>query len=254
MVWDSAINNPSIQSGRRIVSHILLVDLGHPRNILPRIGRPLAPSILPGDPLLAVFLPVSLKVAVAACVLGAVPTPLIMYPLQSLPILCIECNSSSPGSCLPRSELLMFHNQSGWYLFNGQRLSVGDASSDWVVLHGRSVEQEEDLVIVLLGCAPSTEKLVEKLLQCRDKVWHILPLVLYVKQLTPEESDSLLVLPLVLLVQHIQPNCWITLSRVHLSVIGIKYSSKNATDLGGLCVPSPADSHPASYGWRQQSR
>ena len=34
------------------------------------------------------------------------------------------------------------------------------------------VEQEEDLVIVLLGCAPSTEKLVEELLRFRDEIRH----------------------------------------------------------------------------------
>jgi len=196
----------------------------HPSNSLPRVGRPLAPSIAPRNPLLAVLCPVSFEVAVAANVIGAVPTSLIVCPLWRLPILRIESNSP-PGSCLPPRELLMFQNQSGWYLYEGQRLSVGDARSDRVVLHGPSVEQEEDLVIVLIGCAPSAEKLVEELLQFRDKIRHILPLILYLGQFTSEEPDSLLVLPLVSLLQHLPHSHWITLSRVHPSVIGMKHLS-----------------------------
>jgi hypothetical protein len=38
------------------------------------------------------------------------------------------------------SKLLMFRNQSGPQLFEGQRLSVGDACSERVLFKGKSVE------------------------------------------------------------------------------------------------------------------
>jgi hypothetical protein len=60
---------------------IVFVDLGHPSNSMPHVCRPLAPSILPGNPLLAVLRPVSLEVAAAASVVGVVPMPLIVCHL-----------------------------------------------------------------------------------------------------------------------------------------------------------------------------
>jgi len=64
----------------------------------------------------------------------------------------------------------MFQNQSGRYLFKSQILSIGDAYSEWFVLHRQSIEQEEDLVIVQIWCAPSAGKLIEEVLQFQDKI------------------------------------------------------------------------------------
>ena len=94
-----------------------------------------------------------------------------------------------------------------------------------VVLYRQSVEQEQNPVIVLIGCSPSAEKLVEVHLQFRDKIRHILSLILDLRQLTSAEPDSLLVLPLVPLLEHIPHSHWNALGWIHLSVVGIEHLS-----------------------------